>query len=150
MATSEPHVTVGVPGVRAKFRCVSKTVNEHQSQGGEVKLIPVMGKSPENKEFFRWTPSGELRMGTINAPAFAYFEIGRDYYIDLVKADPVDELRAALSEAKEQLASYQQYQSQHPGGSYDQSIRQAQQTIEALEADIRARATAEKNAPASA
>jgi len=70
--------------VRAKFRVTDKEVNEQGE--GSVKLEAVTSGSPENDEFFKWTPSGELSMGTINSQALAQFELGDEFYVDLVKA----------------------------------------------------------------
>ena len=70
--------------VRAKFKVTEKEVDEHGC--GDVRLEAVTSGSPENDEFFKWTPSGELRMGTINGNALAQFELGDEFYVDLVKA----------------------------------------------------------------
>lgn len=74
--------------VRAKFACVAK---EATLSGGEelttVKLSPVYGDSPENKEFFRYTPSGRVELGTINKAAADGFELGKAYYVDFTPAE---------------------------------------------------------------
>ena len=43
--------------VRAKFKVTEKEVDEHGC--GDVRLEAVTSGSPENDEFFKWTPSGE-------------------------------------------------------------------------------------------
>ena len=68
--------------VRAKFKVdeVSQTVS-----GGNVVLSPVTSGSPENEQFFKWTPSGRLEMGTINPDAIKQFEPGKEFYIDFTE-----------------------------------------------------------------
>lgn len=76
--------------VRAKFK-VAKI--ERALVGGQemqtVVLNPVYGNSDpehENTKFWKYTPSGEVRLGTINAAAAAYFELDGEYYLDFTKA----------------------------------------------------------------
>lgn len=51
-----------------------------------VVLGPVMGGSDENKRFWDASPSGEIRLGTINPDAWKQFELGKEYYIDFTPA----------------------------------------------------------------
>lgn len=69
--------------VRAKFsvQSIETTVD-----GSFVKLHPVTGTSEENKQFFKWTPSGELRMGVVNPEVAAAFVPGAEFYIDFTPA----------------------------------------------------------------
>ena len=69
--------------VRAKFKVeeVTQTTNGHS-----VRLTPVTGGSPENEQFFKWTPWGEVKIGTINAEAAAQFEPGKQFYVDFTPA----------------------------------------------------------------
>ena len=69
--------------VRAKFTLIHR---EENPDGFNLSFQPVIGGSPENEEFFKYTPGGELRMGTINPDAAKFFEIGQDYYLDLTPA----------------------------------------------------------------
>lgn len=71
---------------RAKFRCVSKEGGVENPEG-EVVLEAVVGGSPENDQFFNYTPYGQLRMGTVNAAAFAVFEVGKEYFLDFTPAE---------------------------------------------------------------
>ena len=64
--------------VVAKFKCIKKIQTEN---GTEVVMKPVTGDSPENKEFFKWTPFGELNMGTVNENVSKQFEVGKEYYL---------------------------------------------------------------------
>lgn len=70
--------------VRAKFK-VEEVV--HGTNGHAVKLSPVSSGSAENEQFFKWTPWGEIKIGTINADAAAQFEPGRQFYVDFSPAD---------------------------------------------------------------
>lgn len=82
---------MSTPTVRAKFRVDAIEHTRHgQANAPEilatVKLAPVWGDSPENKEFFKWTPSGKIELGTINPSAAAAFVIGGEYFVDFTKA----------------------------------------------------------------
>ena len=70
--------------VRAKFKCVQVTQTE---SGDRVQLAPVVGESPENKDFFKWTPSGQIEMGIMNPEASKQFIPGKEYYVDFTLAD---------------------------------------------------------------
>lgn len=68
--------------VRAKFECVSV---EPGDEGNQVVLQVVVGGSPENDSFFKWTPYGRLEMGIVNEAV--KFEVGKEYYLDFTPAD---------------------------------------------------------------
>lgn len=65
--------------VRCKFKCESV-------KDGEVRMRPVICGSPENDDFFKYTPGGELRISTINPSAIAQFRDGQEYYLDISPA----------------------------------------------------------------
>ena len=69
--------------VRVKFTCVSKI---EELNDGSVQLSAVIADSPENAEFFQWTPSGNIHLGTINKSALSQFEVGGQYYVDFTAA----------------------------------------------------------------
>lgn len=69
--------------VRCKFKCINKVDNP---DGVEVRFEPVVTGSDENDKFFKFTPWGELKFGTINKDAADQFEIGSEYYLDLTPA----------------------------------------------------------------
>ena len=72
---------------RAKFYVVSvKKTKFSDGIGSVVELSPVVSGSEENKEFYKWTPSGRIELGTINEKAAAEFEIGKEYYVDFTPA----------------------------------------------------------------
>lgn len=77
--------------VRAKFKCTKIT----QSEGGDkenpvlysAEFAPVFGtagESEENKQFWKWTPSGKLELNTIKQMPF---EVGKQYYLDITEAE---------------------------------------------------------------
>lgn len=77
--------------VRAKFKVEEVSRREHWDKAkGElitVKLSPVSnGTSPENEAFYAATPSGEIRLDTLNQSAGEQFELGAEYYIDFTPA----------------------------------------------------------------
>ncbi len=56
-----------------------------------IVLAPVYGNGDpnhENTKFWNATPSGEIRLGTVNAEAARQFELGKEYYIDFTPAEP--------------------------------------------------------------
>lgn len=67
---------------RAKFLCTS--IKETMS-GKVIELNPVTGVSEENKNFFKWTPSGKIEMGIVNDNV--KFLIGKEYYVDFTLAE---------------------------------------------------------------
>lgn len=70
--------------VRCKFIVDSVTQN---SNGHSVKLMPVTSGSPENDQFFKWTPWGAIEIGTINASAAEQFEVGQAFYVDFTPVE---------------------------------------------------------------
>ena len=75
--------------VRAKFRVES---NE-PVQGGEGKTVsmrPVVGGSPENDSFYKFTPGGHCVLSTINDEAAAQLPVGQECYVDItpIPAEP--------------------------------------------------------------
>ena len=85
--------------VRAKVKCYEK------SEGGLLVLRPVAEGSAENEQFFKWTPSGEIRLGVMNPAALEQFEVGKEYYADFTPAEAPKEEPAAPEVAKEDPAS---------------------------------------------
>lgn len=75
--------------VRAKFK-IDKIERVKNGAGEEelttVQMSPVYGDSPENKQFFKWTPSGSITLGTINPAAARQFVEGKEYYVDFTPA----------------------------------------------------------------
>ncbi len=70
---------------RCKFQCQS--VRKFKSQGKflyEAEFYAVTGDSEENKKFFEWTPSGNLKVGVYKEDIF---QPGKNYYLDIHEAD---------------------------------------------------------------
>ena len=71
--------------VRAKFKVQSITVSE----GGlkTARLLPVTSGSPENAEFYKWTPNGLIELSTINERVATQFVPGAQFYVDFTPAE---------------------------------------------------------------
>ena len=52
-----------------------------------IVMVPVSGGSEENKRFWEASPSGELKLGTVNPEAWREFDLGGEYYVDFSKAE---------------------------------------------------------------
>lgn len=65
--------------VRTKFQVsrVSSVVN-----GAEVELAVVSGNSEDNKEFFKYTPSGSIKLGLVKPEHAERFKPGAEFYVD--------------------------------------------------------------------
>lgn len=75
--------------VRAKFKCQSKIIHgEGESQFAALNFQAVYGDGKENKEWSKYTPSGNLTMSVTNPAAFGWFEEGKEYYLDFTEAAP--------------------------------------------------------------
>lgn len=71
--------------VRAKFVCESK--QDVPGSGAQITLRPVYSGSEENKEFFKYTPAGQVQLSVVNEKAADQFEIGKEYYVDFTPAN---------------------------------------------------------------
>lgn len=90
-----------VDEIVAKFRVSS--VNTIDSGNKEHPILynlmfaPVYDGSAENKEFFKWTPSGYISLGTLNEKAADFFipkeEFAKltqqEYYVTFTKAPKI-------------------------------------------------------------
>jgi hypothetical protein len=73
--------------VRAKFRVSSyETFLDRGEELRSIKFNVVVDGSPENKEFFKWTPSGQIQLGTLNRKAWEQFPLGSEMYVDFTPA----------------------------------------------------------------
>lgn len=70
--------------VRAKFKVTQIT----ESEGGlkTAVLAAVHGGSPENTEFFKWTPNASISLSTMNPAAAEQFTPGKQFYVDFTAA----------------------------------------------------------------
>lgn len=70
---------------RCKFVCESK--QEIMDGAWNLKFRTVTQGSNENKEFWKWTPSGTIEFNTVNVNSAKSFEVGKEYYVDFLVAD---------------------------------------------------------------
>ena len=70
--------------VRCKFRCDRKTQYKitypKEAFAYEYEFSAVTSGSEENKKFWSATPSGTLKISTVNDGTF---EVGKEYYLDI-------------------------------------------------------------------
>ncbi len=66
--------------VTAKFKCTSKTQDEYATT---VLLHPV--SRGEDEDFFKATPSGEIKLGVVNQAAADQFTVGKQYLIEFTE-----------------------------------------------------------------
>lgn len=72
--------------VRAKFK-VENVLEEGGEGARTVVLRPVYGDGKtENAQYWRYTPSGEIRLGTVNEAAWSQFKTGQEFYVDFTPA----------------------------------------------------------------
>ncbi len=69
--------------VRAKFRVNSyETRLDRGEELRTIKLGCVVDGSEENKKFFKYTPFGQIELGTLNQAAWEQFPLGSEMYVD--------------------------------------------------------------------
>jgi hypothetical protein len=84
--------------VRAKLRVVEMKTDLHLAPEAKedermtqvtVVLQPVFGgKNDEaNREWSKWTPSGEVRLCITNPDAYRQFKLGQAYFLDFTPAE---------------------------------------------------------------
>lgn len=75
--------------VRAKFKVLAKKSMLYYNNNEElveIELSAVTQGSKENEAFFKWTPSGNIKLAILPKPTADYFELGKEYYIDFKRA----------------------------------------------------------------
>ena len=83
--------------VRAKFTCTEVDTRVYGKETiNAYKFSAVMGGSEENKQFFMWTPSASIDLGTVKGQPF---EVGKEYYVDFIEASP--QVAPAIGSASE-------------------------------------------------
>lgn len=70
--------------MRCKVYCTWKQAYE---DGFYLTFSPVVEGSVENKEFFKYTPGGNLQFNVLNKEAASKFEQGKQYYVDFSPAE---------------------------------------------------------------
>lgn len=76
--------------IRAKFTVQSiESTLWGKEEIKSIKLNPVYSSdlNSENGKFWKASPSGDIRLGTINPEASSQFELGAEYYVDFTKAN---------------------------------------------------------------
>lgn len=71
--------------VRAKFVVNTNKDNgstDEKYKGSEINLSAVYSGSPENEEFFKMTPGGNITLVTVNPNAAEQFIVGKEVYVD--------------------------------------------------------------------
>ena len=70
--------------VRAKFRVSSyeTRLDRGTEELRTIKMGVVVDGSEENKKFFKYTPYGEIKIGTLNRAAWEQFPLGAEMYVD--------------------------------------------------------------------
>ena len=73
--------------VRLKFQCTKK-IEVHGANPSEnyfeLEFSPVTTGSEENKSFWKWTPTGQIKFSTLNMDAAKEFTAGQSYYFDII------------------------------------------------------------------
>jgi hypothetical protein len=73
-----------VNSVRAKFAV------ERVESNGEYAVVELRAvtrdDTPENKAFWKYTPSGFVQMTITNPDAVGFFEVRQEYYLDFIPA----------------------------------------------------------------
>jgi hypothetical protein len=70
--------------MRCKVRLTE--ITKYENNGYRVKYTAVSSGSPENEQFFKWTPSATIDLGVLNEKAVEGLVVGGEYYIDFTKA----------------------------------------------------------------
>lgn len=93
-----PDVSKGaIRSVRAKVRVIEMKTDLHNAPQADpprmqqvtVVAQPVFGGKEDeaNREWSKWTPSGEIRLTITNPAAYEMFKLGKPYFVDFTPAD---------------------------------------------------------------
>lgn len=72
------------PRVRAKFKVERNTP---RGDSADISLRAVTSGSPENEQFFSYTPSGQVTLVVKNPGASDQFVEGKEFYVDFTPAE---------------------------------------------------------------
>lgn len=75
--------------IRCKFKCdsVEKSVQWDKNAAEMLftaKMTAVYNNSPENADFWKWTPTGSFQVSCVK---YDRFEPGKEYYLDISEAE---------------------------------------------------------------
>lgn len=76
--------------MRCKVVCNLKVTSldkENKPVDARLHFCPVYNGSTENKEFFKYTPGGDIAIYTVNVQVADKFEQGKEYYVDFSPAN---------------------------------------------------------------
>jgi hypothetical protein len=75
--------------VRAKFFCykIEDASRYYGEPAKSVRFSAVVSDGEVNKEWSKFTPSGNMEMVITNPDAFDQFEQGKEYFLDISKAE---------------------------------------------------------------
>lgn len=68
--------------IRAKFICLSVT---DAGDSKSVLLTAVTGNSPENQQYWKYTPSGRIELSVLNPDV--KFTPQKSYYVDFIETE---------------------------------------------------------------
>ena len=77
--------------IRCKFS-VTKKIESATTTGNEfqVEMPAVTDGSEENKEFFKYTPNGKLKLSVLGPEAAALLVVGDEFYLDITPCEDLD------------------------------------------------------------
>lgn len=90
--------------VVAKFYTQSNA-HQNQANGTEqtksntIQMFPVTATSEENKEFFKWSPGGDLKLNTINPGAAEQFVPGEEKFVVFMSPEEYARFKGPIPEA---------------------------------------------------
>ena len=74
--------------MKCKVVCSLKQPSSFKEQEGYyLSFNPIYQGSEENKEFFKYSPSGTVTFGGTNISAAEQFEVGKEYYHDFTPTE---------------------------------------------------------------
>lgn len=73
-----------------KFSGIKTWLNWENKKVATMEFNIVQGTTEENKKFFDASPSGEIKIGTVNQAVIDSMELGEEYYVILTKERPKD------------------------------------------------------------
>lgn len=76
--------------VIAKYRLdgIRTFINYQDKKVGELHFSIVQGTTEENQKFFDASPSGEIKLGTVNQEVLNSIDLKKEYYIIITDKRP--------------------------------------------------------------
>ena len=70
------------------MKCKFKLIEKKETEAGiTLMFIPANSGSPENEQYFKYTPFGQIQIGTINKDYANTFIPGKEYYVEFTDAN---------------------------------------------------------------